>query len=131
MCRPSNIDVKLGCYSYLLKILILTLTVCELRRGFALQCFHYDGVLDGEEGLSGAVLALGWFVALWWCSLLGSGSLHCLGLRCGCVSMVHVWCGCAGAWDAVWKWLVQVVDENGLRRDYGTIHWFLFLYQMN
>ena len=41
MCRPSNIDVKLGCYSYLLKILILTIAVCELRRGFALQCFHY------------------------------------------------------------------------------------------
>ena len=41
MCRPSNIDVKLGCYSYLLKILILTITVCELRRGFALQCFHF------------------------------------------------------------------------------------------
>ena len=40
MCRPSNIDVKLGCYSYLLKILILTIAVCELRRGFALQCFH-------------------------------------------------------------------------------------------
>ena len=26
---------------YLLKILILTIAVCELRRGFALQCFHY------------------------------------------------------------------------------------------
>ena len=38
MCRPSNIDVKLGCYSYLLKILILTIAVC---RGFALQCFHF------------------------------------------------------------------------------------------
>ena len=25
---------------YLLKILILTIAVCELRRGFALQCFH-------------------------------------------------------------------------------------------
>ena len=28
MCRPSNIDVKLGCYSYLLKILILTYYSC-------------------------------------------------------------------------------------------------------
>ena len=25
----------------LLKILILTINVCELRRGFALQCFHF------------------------------------------------------------------------------------------
>ena len=43
MCRPSNIDVKLGCYSYLLKILILTIAVYMriTRRGFALQCFHY------------------------------------------------------------------------------------------
>ena len=44
MCQPSNIDVKLGCYSYLLKILILTIAVCELRRGFALQCFHCNSI---------------------------------------------------------------------------------------
>ena len=36
----STFDLKLGCYSYLLKILILTIAVCEFRRGFALQCFH-------------------------------------------------------------------------------------------
>ena len=43
MCRPSNIDGR--CETrllYLLKILILYIAVCELRRGFALQCFHYN-----------------------------------------------------------------------------------------
>ena len=50
MCRPSKIDsrcvdlrtsmvdVKLGC---ILAQNIDTIAVCELRRGFALQCFHY------------------------------------------------------------------------------------------
>ena len=44
-------QVKLGCYSYLLKILILTITVCELRRGFALQCFHYQRHLRPRQHL--------------------------------------------------------------------------------
>ena len=49
MCRPSNIDVKLGCYSYLLKILILTIAVCELRPGFALQCFHLNSDAQNDR----------------------------------------------------------------------------------
>ena len=41
MCRPSNIDGRCEIrLLYLLKILILYIAVCELRRGFALQCFH-------------------------------------------------------------------------------------------
>ena len=40
----STFDVKLGSYSYLLKILILTIAVCEFRRGFAFQCFHYNSM---------------------------------------------------------------------------------------
>ena len=42
--RRSVIDVS-TCeirLLYLLKILILYIAVCELRRGFALQCFHYE-----------------------------------------------------------------------------------------
>ena len=39
MCRPSNIDGRCEIrLLYLLKILILYIAVCELRRGFALQC---------------------------------------------------------------------------------------------
>ena len=42
MCRPSKIDGRCEIrLLYLLKILILYIAVCELRRGFALQCFHY------------------------------------------------------------------------------------------
>ena len=38
----SNIDGRCEIrLLYLLKILILYIAVCELRRGFALQCFHY------------------------------------------------------------------------------------------
>ena len=42
MCRPSNIDGRCEIrLLYLIKILILYIAACELRRGFALQCFHY------------------------------------------------------------------------------------------
>ena len=39
MCRPSNIDSR--CEIRLLYLLKTLIAVCELRRGFALQCCHY------------------------------------------------------------------------------------------
>ena len=43
LCKIDSRCVDLRCeirLLYLLKILILTIAECELRRGFALQCFH-------------------------------------------------------------------------------------------
>ena len=61
MCRPSNIDGRCEIrLLYLLKILILYIVVCELRRGFALQCFHYvlNAYLYCVNALVGGVISI-------------------------------------------------------------------------
>ena len=53
MSRPSKIDsrcVDLRTSMVDVKILILYIAVCELRRGFALQCFHSTIKCDRPRG---------------------------------------------------------------------------------
>ena len=82
MCRPSEMDVDLRrsvidvptfedrCeirLLYLLKILILYIAVCELRRGFALQCFHCNSTTTATHIVN---------PQLWITHFLGGESLY-------------------------------------------------------
>ena len=50
LCRPSKTDDRCEIMLlHLLKTFIDGIDVCELRRGFALQCFHFNWIVRGAN----------------------------------------------------------------------------------